>query len=265
MNTKRKHNKRSSKVTYNRGSRKTKSGSSRRKTKYMKSRGKGKYILCIIIFLFIIITLYKIMPDAIYIKSGLDEYDDERVKQLIREVLEENEELSQKEAEEAVINEIKNSESNSSNNVQVTSRGGISSRSSSSEKSLGKFRITSYHPGDACLSGTKTGSGKTIDDFKTMKIGNKNVYTYKGKIVVACATEELLASGYNVKGGGTRQEGKHYFRYYDEIKLNIDGTYYDAIVLDSCGAAMWTNEKRIDIFVPSSDNVVNRSSVEAFI
>lgn len=94
-----------------------------------------------------------------------------------------------------------------------------------------------------------------------MKIGNKNVYTYKGKIVVAAATEELLKSGYNVKGGGTRQEGKHYFKYYDELQLQIDGKWYDCVVLDSCGASMWSGEFRVDIYVPSASNVINRSNV----
>lgn len=249
--------KRSNKINYRRKGLRTKSKSK----KYIKSKRKEKYILLIIIFLFIIITLYKIIPDAIYIKTELKECDEEKVKELIREVLEENRELSEKDTEELIAEEIK--EINSTNKVQVTSRGMTTIRENTS--SLGNFKITSYHPGDNCLSGTKTGSGKTINDFSTMKIENKNVYTYKGKIVVACATEELLKSGYNVKGGGTKQEGKHYFKYYDTGKLNIDGNWYEFIVLDSCGAAMWQGEKRIDIYVPDSNNIVNRSSVEAII
>lgn len=251
------HRKGNSRVSYKRT--KTKS----RNKKYIKSNKKGKYIFVIIIFLLTIVYLYKVLPDAIYIKTGLDEYDDERIKELIREVLEENEELSETEAEEIVIENIEQGEKKEQNSEkQITSRGSSSIRKTTS---LGNFQITSYHPGDDYLSGTRTGSGKTTSDFETMKIGNKDVYTYEGKIVVACATEELLASGYNVKGGGTRQEGKHYFEYYDTGKLNIDGNWYEFIVLDSCGAAMWLGEKRIDIYVPSSDDIVNRSSAEAVI
>lgn len=266
MNKRRRSSKmKNSKVTYNRKKTTNKSRSRRNsKSRYIKSKGNKKYILCIVIFILIIISLYKIMPDAIYIKTGLDEYDDERIKELIREVLEENEELSQQEAEEIVMDQIGQTEE-----IQVTSRGAtVSSRSGNTinkTTSLGEFRITSYHPGDGCASGTKTGSGLTVKDFSTMKIGNKDVYTYKGKIVVACATEELLASGYNVKGAGTRQEGKYYFNYYDTGKLNIDGTWYDFIVLDSCGAASWIGERRVDIYVPSASDIINRSSVEVVI
>ena len=96
-----------------------------------------------------------------------------------------------------------------------------------------------------------------------MKIGNKSVYTYKGKIVVACATQELKKSGYSVKGAQSQQV-KHYFKYFDELKINIDGTLYDAICLDSCGAAMWKGEYRIDIYVPSASDVINRSNVTAY-
>lgn len=237
--------------------------SSKRKSrkKYMKGHGFRNKLVCIILFIFTIISLYYIMPDVIELKTGLDEYDDERIKQLVREVLKEQE---NKENEIINITEEEIKEETAERIVkeqEVTSRGG--SVRMEETKSLGTYQITSYHPGDGCLSGTKTGSGKTINDFNTMKIGNKNVYTYKGKIVVACATEELLKSGYNVKGGGNRQEGKHYFRYYDEGKMNIDGTWYDFIVLDSCGAAMWEGESRIDIFVPSSSDIVNRRNVEA--
>lgn len=146
--------------------------------------------------------------------------------------------------------------------VEVTSRGGTERKEGTQ---MTGYQITSYHPGDGYGSGTKTGSGKSIYDFDTMVIGNKEVYTYNGKIVVATATEELYNTGYSVRGAQRRQEGKHYFRYYDELQINIDGTYYDAIVLDSCGASMWEGEFRVDIFVPTSSDIINRSNVEIIV
>lgn len=105
-------------------------------------------------------------------------------------------------------------------------------------------------------------SGKTINDFQTTIIEGKKVYTYKGKIVVAAATEELFKTGYSKNRANVRQTGKHYYNYYDEIKLCINGNTYDAIVLDSCGAAMWDGGHRIDLFVPSSSDVISASNVK---
>lgn len=147
--------------------------------------------------------------------------------------------------------------------VQVTSRGGTTIRKEG--KTYSNYQITSYHPGDGYGSGTRTGSGKSISDFDTMMIGNKKVYTYKGKIVVATATEELYNTGYSLRNAQKRQEGKHYFRYYDELQINIDGTYYDAIVLDSCGASMWEGEFRVDIYVPTSSDIINRRNVDIIV
>ena len=136
--------------------------------------------------------------------------------------------------------------------------------SSSTEKKVieNDFRITSYYPGESGV-GRKTGSGLSTSDFDIIKIGNKSVYSFQGKVVVAAATEELLKVAQNggiklSRNGKERQEGKHYFRYNDTLTINIDGQNYDAIVLDSCGASMWEGEKRIDIFVPSASNVVDR-------
>ena len=135
--------------------------------------------------------------------------------------------------------------------------------------SLTNYRVTSYYPGDGCNSGTVTGSGKRTSDFKTKTVEGKQVYTYNDKIVVAAATEELLreAQKGNIKlsrNGASRQDGKHYFSYYDEITININGNNYEAIVLDSCGAAMWEGEQRIDIFVPSASNVVDTTGVNVY-
>lgn len=42
---------------------------------------------------------------------------------------------------------------------------------------------------------------------------------------------------------------KHYFRYYDNVLIEIDGIQYDGIILDSCGACSYVQENRLDLFV----------------
>lgn len=219
-----------------------------------------KYIFILIIFAAIIVYLYHITPDSIEFKMEINDMKREEIKEVVLEVLNEQQSLSDK---EKIVEEVKQ-QASEEKQPEITSRGGSSIRDLSNTKKLTGYRITSYHPGDNCASGTKTGSGKTINDFSTLKIGNKSVYTYKGKIVVACATKELLNTGYNVKGSQNAQN-KYYFKYYQEFTLIIDGTAYDAICLDSCGAAMWEGEYRIDIFVPSSNDIINRSNVTAHI
>lgn len=152
-------------------------------------------------------------------------------------------------------------------NIEITSRSDESRQEEQVEekieedKTLQGYRVTSYHPGDNCLTGTKTGSGKTINDFNILNINGKQVYTYQGKIVVAGATKELLKSGYNNKGSQNTQN-KHYFNYYDTGRIKINGNWYGFIVLDSCGAAMWEGYYRLDIFVPSSKDVIDTKNVE---
>lgn len=144
---------------------------------------------------------------------------------------------------------------------EVNSGNSNSSSHDTSVKTTG-YKITSYHPGDDYGSGTKTGSGFSIDDFDTMKIGDKTVYTYEGKIVVAAATEELLNTKYDVRGAKESQPDKYYFRYGETLQIKFDGNTYDAIVLDSCGASMWNGQYRIDIFVPSEQDIINNSDAE---
>ena len=120
---------------------------------------------------------------------------------------------------------------------------------------LGSYRLTSYYVGDGYGSTHCTGSGVCLNSFE---VNERGWYTYKGKIVLAAATEELLRSGYNVRGGGHRQPNKHYFRYYDEVKLRVDGIVYDGIILDSCGASMWQGQTRIDLFVSNKNSAIDR-------
>lgn len=237
-----------------RGRKTTKRG---RKTKYnTKGSSKKKILLFLVIIGIGLYYLYTIAPDVITISVSLKEEQKDEIKNIVREVLNE-----EKQKEQQV--ETTQQTSNTNTEVQqtsdsVTSRGGMTPRT---VIKYTNYRITSYHPGDNCLSTNKTGSGKTTNDFVIKTICGKQVYTYKDKIVVAAATQELYNTGYSKNGSQVEQADKHYFKYYDTLKITLDGTDYDAIVLDSCGAAMWQGEHRIDIYVPNSDNVLNRSNV----
>lgn len=121
-----------------------------------------------------------------------------------------------------------------------------------------KYRLTSYYTGDGTGSGSCTGSGICTDKFK---VNDKGWYTYNGKLVMAAATNKCL----NVKSGSdacakynTKVEGRKYFNYFDEIVVEIDGVKYDAIILDSCGASMFVEEDRIDLFVANKSSVIDR-------
>lgn len=229
-------------------------GKSRRKNSkkcIVDSKPYGLYLLMLIITLF---GLYKIAPESIEFKIILDEEKEAVIREIVRDEFNNLTEPQIVEdnlvAEAQVTAPISSRSLDKDRDVQVTT-----------QNILSGYRITSYYPGDNCASGTKTGSGKSTKDFGTMKIGNKTVYTYNGKIVVAAATKELLNLGYSAKGAQNKQD-KHYFKYYDTLTLTIDGQTYEAIVLDSCGAAMWEGQYRVDIFVPSANNVIDRSNVD---
>ena len=123
---------------------------------------------------------------------------------------------------------------------------------------LSGYRITSYYPSE---SSNITGSGKTTNDFDIININGKQVYSYKGKIVVAGATKELLRSGYS-KNGSQEPQNKHYFKYYETGKIKLYDTWYDFIVLDSCGASMWKGYYRLDIFVCGSNDIIDLKNVD---
>lgn len=218
------------------------------------------------LFIGVIILLYNVLPDVIQ----LPEYiliNKEELNQIITDTV--HRELTEQEMVNEVENQIEIPEEQENKpiaKVEVTSRGGQTRENLEANKvtKLTGYRVTSYHPGDGCASTNKTGSGKSTNDFNTMKIGNKNVYTYKGKIVVAAWSKELYNTGYNVKGAQSCTDYK--FHYNQEIKLVINGNTYDAIVLDSCGAAGWNDRGPIiDIFVPSASDCINSSNVQVII
>ena len=106
-------------------------------------------------------------------------------------------------------------------------------------------RLTSYWANDEYETGSCTGSGLCEKDFQ---VNEKGWYTYQGKLVVATATTYLANQGWETGN-------VHLRKYYDEIIINIDGTNYQAIVLDSCGNCMKTD--RVDLFVSNKQSITD--------
>ena len=130
------------------------------------------------------------------------------------------------------------------------------------QKNSSNFKLISYYANDGYETGSCTGSGLCVNDFE---VNEKGWYTYDDKLVLAGATEELFKTGYSVKGGNVRQSDKHYFNYYDTLTVNIDGTDYEGIIVDSCGASLWQGEHRLDLFVSSKNSAITRKNVEVSI
>ena len=115
-------------------------------------------------------------------------------------------------------------------------------------------RFTSFWPGEG--SGNKTASGLGVKDFRTNAQG---WFTYRGRVVVASATEECLES----TAGACRRysklpEGYQLHRLFDELTLLVNGIEYPAIILDHCGASFWSEDRqRYDIYVVDEDHLVD--------
>ena len=109
-----------------------------------------------------------------------------------------------------------------------------------------KYRLTSYYHNDELKSGACTGTGLCEWDFTP---NEKGWLTYNGKLVIAAATTYLQNKFGTV-------EGRTYFKYYDEVKLTIDGVEYPGIILDTCGACY--KDTRLDLFVKDSKSVIDR-------
>lgn len=95
--------------------------------------------------------------------------------------------------------------------------------------------LTNYYTGDACGSTDKTESGLTTDDFEVNEFG---WYTYQGKVVCATATKKGIESNYGVLANYKEEvDGIKYYEYEDTFKVEIDGKFYEFIVLDTCGTS----------------------------
>jgi len=193
--------------------------------------------------IFIIITFFIISMLATYNNRKLAEYEDQA------ELLEQlQQELDNTQAHTSTLYDI----------IEQTELVVPIAEQSTIEsvKSGLKLRLTSYHPNDKTGSGTCTGSGKCIDDFT---VNSKGWYLYKGKLVLAGATNECLrANNGNGKGCSkynVRKDDITYFNYYDEVVITIDGVDYDGIILDSCGESM--KKYIIDLFVKDKASIVD--------
>ena len=118
--------------------------------------------------------------------------------------------------------------------------------------------FTSYWNGDPTGSGTTTGSGLSTSDFQINEMG---WYTYDGKVVIATATWECVNSRYGACAEYTEvPEGYHIMSYGDEVKINLLGKSYNAIVADTCGASFWQEDyQRVDIFVAAPEYGVGKT------
>ena len=242
---------------------------SSKKRRYDVNKKKHRpYLLYIILMGIFMYGLYQVAPDTIQIDFKMSEQQEERIRQIVQEEINNANTKAIEELQKVTANEIDNAQTEQvetpapAETIVETppiSRG-AEPRSPepviNEDNILNGYRVTSYYPGDGYQTTSKTGSGKTTSDFDIMNIGGKRVYTYQGKIVVACATNALKKSGYSKKGSQNEQV-KHYFNYGDTMILTINGQQYEAICLDSCGASMWEHYYRVDIFVPSSSDVIN--------
>lgn len=100
------------------------------------------------------------------------------------------------------------------------------------------YRMTYYYTGDNTNSTNITASGLKTSDFQ---INDKGWYTYKGKLVVATAHKSLF------KWEKYKNSTQKTFNLYEEIKIEIKGVMYDAIVIDKCGQCCI--DTKIDLFV----------------
>ncbi len=119
-----------------------------------------------------------------------------------------------------------------------------------------EYRLTSYYTGDSTNSGSWVGAGINTSKFQ---VNEKGWYTYKNKLVLAGATNECLNSTSGACGEwNIPKTDKHYYNYYDELTIIIDEVEYEGIILDSCGACMYLDENRIDLFVSKKESAIDR-------
>ena len=131
----------------------------------------------------------------------------------------------------------------------------VTSESVDDESVSSSYRLTSFWANDGYETGSCTGSGLCTSDFN---VNDKGWYTYQGKLVLAGATSVCLKTKSGVCGKWNEaKEGRIYFDYYDVVTLNIDGVDYEGIVLDTCGASMYLEEERLDLFVAGEQYAID--------
>ena len=126
----------------------------------------------------------------------------------------------------------------------------LKQKNTSLKKPTNSYRLTSFWSGDGYNTGSCTGTGLCEKHFQ---INDKGWYVYKGKLVLGAATKYLLKYGYK------ERSDIRYFKYFDELTINIEGVDYPAIVLDSCGACM--KNQILDLFVSGSNYSITTNNV----
>lgn len=111
--------------------------------------------------------------------------------------------------------------------------------------------FTNYFVGDGSTT-SKTGSGLSTNDFEINEYG---FYTFNDKVVLATATEEGLQSSFGVLVNyKVPADDIEYYKYFDEVIIEIGGNQMEGIVLDTCGSCMAIQDSdyglnRVDVFV----------------
>ncbi len=113
------------------------------------------------------------------------------------------------------------------------------------------YRLTHYYTNDNTGSGKCTASGLCTDKFQ---VNDKGWYTYKGKLVLASATNSYIK-----KSKYGYQSGIIYRDLWDEVEIQIDGVWYKGLIADVCGRCMI--DKKIDIFVSGKESAIDRKVV----
>lgn len=116
------------------------------------------------------------------------------------------------------------------------------------EEPFREILFTNFYVGDSTGSGSNTSVGLSVRDFS---INSKGWYTYQDKVVIATATTLCM----EVQSGpcaryNSLPKGYEVHDLWDEVEIQFEGETYEAIVLSSCGACFWEEERqRVDIFV----------------
>lgn len=120
--------------------------------------------------------------------------------------------------------------------------------------------FTNYYSGDATGSTKCTGAVDSLGNrmcTNMFKVNEQGWYTYDGHVVVATATTHCLKSNkFGCEYYDSVPEGIPVFKYWDTFRFEYEGRYYDAVVLDSCGACHVYNKSdkglpRMDIYISS--------------
>lgn len=144
--------------------------------------------------------------------------------------------------------------------VDITATSVSNGNNSDHSTGVENVRFTTFTDANVAASIDKSKLSTNAKGWKVYDEGGKKY------VVVAAATEKCRADS----NCGDTTEKYNYIKYYnlfDKMIIKVDGVEYDAIVLDHCGACMWskdrrgdTSNNRIDIWVNSGVSVSDYGS-----